>query len=191
MAPARELASLRQVAVGQQPRIGGPVGLHAHGEAREHVRAVGPVGDAAEPLRLALGAEPAGRHVEAFEIGVGLGVDHHLGFEDEAVRQVWNGQGLVGDLVLVGADLLAVDDHALELQPHAVEHQGIADGAGAANLHARLHPRGVGLQGEVELDLVDHEGGRPVVGQVDRLGNIGAHAVLYRRPAHPPTLAVG
>ncbi len=51
------------VAVGQEARIGGLVGVHPHGEARQHVGPVGEVGDLAEALGLALGAEAAAGHV--------------------------------------------------------------------------------------------------------------------------------
>ncbi len=48
----------------------------------------------------------------------------------------------------------------------------------APDLQPGLHPGRGRVQGEVELDLVDQERGRPIVGQVDRLWDVSAHAVV-------------
>ena len=74
-----------EVAVRQQDRR---LPLDPHPEPRHHVGPVRPVGDLAEPLRLALGAVHAARHVEPLERGVGLGVDLGLRLPDESLRHV-------------------------------------------------------------------------------------------------------
>jgi hypothetical protein len=111
-------------------------------------------------------------------VGVGLRIDDHLGFQGEGLRDARDGQAIVADMVAALAQRLAVDRHALQLQPDAVEHERLGMPAVTMHLEPGLHAGGRRLQRDVELDLVDQEGGRPVVGQVDGLGNIGAHGVL-------------
>ena len=75
---------LDQVAVGQQHRRRGRIGLDAHPEGRHHVGPVGKEGDLAEALRLALGAVHAVRHVEPLQRRVGGGVELGLAGPREA-----------------------------------------------------------------------------------------------------------
>ena len=64
-----------------------------------------------------------------------------------------------------------------QLQALAVENQRFARAAVASNLELRLNPRHAGLQVEVEMDLVDQEGRRAIVGEPDGLGRFRAHGV--------------
>ena len=107
--------------------------LDAHGEARQHVGAVGPEGDLAEALGLALGAEAAAGHVEAFQRLVGLRIDLDLGLQREGVRRVRDGQELAVDGVLARAEHAAVDGDRDGLQPLAVEPQRLGVIAVAAD----------------------------------------------------------
>ena len=75
MAAAGKIAAFDAVAVGQQHRILLLVRLDAHGEDREIVGPVEEIGDAAEAFRLALGAEHAAGEEQAFQRGVGGGID--------------------------------------------------------------------------------------------------------------------
>ena len=75
MPAAGQVAALAQIAVGEQHRRLGLVGLDAGGVDRHHVRPVGEIGDAAEALGLALRAIGAARPVEAEELGVGGRID--------------------------------------------------------------------------------------------------------------------
>ena len=68
MAAAGQIAALAQIAVGEQHRRFGLVGLDARGEDRHHVGTVGIIGDAAEAFGLALGAVVAARPVEPGEL---------------------------------------------------------------------------------------------------------------------------
>ena len=78
----------------------GGVGLHPHGEAREHVRPIGKPGDLAKPLGLTLGAEPAAGHIKPLQSGIGGGIDLHLRFQNEGVRYAGNRQPFSVDAVL-------------------------------------------------------------------------------------------
>jgi hypothetical protein len=110
VAPAGSSPGLHQVAVGEQvaERL---VGLDPHGEAREHVGPVGPEGDLAEALGLALGAEAAAGHVEAFQRLVVLRIDLDLGLQDEGVRDVRDGQEFFVDGAIGAGQPAAVDCH--------------------------------------------------------------------------------
>ena len=68
------------------------VSLDAHREARQHVGAVRPPGDLAEPLGLALSAEPTAGHIEAVQGLVGFRIDLDLGLQSEALGDAGNGQ---------------------------------------------------------------------------------------------------
>ncbi len=184
---ARQLAGLDQIAVGEQ-MLERLVALHPHGEARQHVRPVGEPGDLAEPLGLALGAEAAGGHVEAFERLVAVGVDLDLGLQTKGVRHARHGQPFVVDGVLARVQGPPVQGHGNRLQPLTVQPQRPLMVAVAPDRHLRLHARGAGLKIEVQMDLVDQEVRRGVVGEADRLGGVGAHPMAFSvgRPPAPP-----
>ena len=75
MPAARQIAALDQIAVGEQHRSFGVVGLDARGVDRHHVRAVGKVSDAAEAFGLALRAIGAAGAIEPHELRVGGRID--------------------------------------------------------------------------------------------------------------------
>ena len=107
---AVERAALDQIAVRQQHgRLGG-VRLDAHGEGRQHVRPVEEIGDAAEALRLALGAVDAARQVEPGQRLVGVGVAIADGLERKgALRRPRNGEVMLAELIGAALQAPAVD----------------------------------------------------------------------------------
>ena len=50
-----QIVGLKQIAIGQQHRVGGFVGNQFNGVNREHIGAIGKISDAAKALGLALG----------------------------------------------------------------------------------------------------------------------------------------
>ena len=153
----------------------GPVRLHPHPEGAEHVRAVGIIGDLAEALRLALGAEAAAGHVEALQRRIAFGIDLHLGGEDEVIGDPAQGQVLVRPGQPLHGHGHVIDGHRHHLQPHPVQHQRRIGLAGAGHGQPGPDPGGVGREGDVQLDAVDAEGKGPVVGQLDRGDGVCAH----------------
>ena len=158
------------------------VRFDADGEAAEHVRAVREPGDLAEALGLALGAEAAAGHVEAFQGLVVLRIDLDLGLEREGGGHVGDGQKLAVDGALVLGQRAAVDGDRDRLQPLAVELQRLGVIAVAADLQLRLHPRRVRREVEAKMDLVDQVGRRAIVGKLDGLGGLGSHGGVLGRP---------
>ena len=47
----------------------------------------------------------------------------------------------------------------------------------AADGQFGLHPRGVGGQIKGQIDLIDQESRRAIIGEPDRLGGVGAHDI--------------
>ncbi len=175
MSPAGQGAAVHQIAVGEQSRTGRGVGFHPDREARQHVRAVGPVGNLAEPLGLALRAEPAPRHVETFQRSVARRVDLDLGLEREGVRDLGDGQMFVGDYVGPLAQRLSVNAQGQQLQANAVQDQRAVVVAAASDFECRPDPGCGRFEREIQVHRVHQEGGGTVVGQVDGLGGVGAH----------------
>ena len=73
------------IAVTQQYRALGAIRLECDGVNRQHVRAIGKVGDLSKPFRLALGAIGALGAVKALQRGIFLGTDGHAGAQGEAI----------------------------------------------------------------------------------------------------------
>ena len=178
MPPAVQLAGLHQVAVGQQPRVGRLVRLYPGGEAGQDVRPVGEPGDLAEALGLALGAEPAGRHVEAFEEGVGGGIDLDLGLQHEGGRDVRNGQVFRRDPLFVRRQHAPVDGHRDRLQPHPVQAQGFGVVAVAPDGQARRE-RGW-RRAPARSRARPRRSDRPA-GGIRRAGSAGGHLCACQR----------
>ena len=174
MTPARQVARLHQVAVGQQA-LEALGRLDAHRVTGEHVGAVGEPGDLAEALGLALGAEAAAGHVEAVERLVVLRIDLDLGRQLEGRRRVRDGQVFGVDHALGLGQFATVDGHRDRLQLLAVQDQGLSMVAIAPDRQPGLHPRRVRREIEGQVDRVDQIGGRAIVGEPDRLGRFGAH----------------
>ena len=106
--PARSVAAVRQVlgaggvAVGQQHRVQVLVRLQGDGIAGHDIRAVEEIGDAAETLGLALGAEHALGEVEPFQAGIVRGADAHPGLQATMLGHPEEGQAATIDGILVG-----------------------------------------------------------------------------------------
>ena len=98
-----QLSGFDAVAVAEQHRTVGPIGLQAHPKATQQVGSVGMEGDAAEPLRFALGGKQPSAHIQPFQGGVGMGLNPH-----PASELKWRGGG-GGDpqLALAQAELIS------------------------------------------------------------------------------------
>ena len=185
MPAAGKLARLAQIAVGEQHRRFGLVGLDAGGEHRHHVRPVGIIGDAAEAFGLALGAVVAARTVEPGELQVGLRIDQRLDFQRERpVRRLRDGEAVRARDIAVAGDRRAIDLERDQGEPLAVEHQrgGRAGGGIGLEFQRRAHRRLRRMQLHVEIDGLDQPVGRPVFGKADGARFFGAHHVRVRLP---------
>ncbi len=156
---ARHVAGGHGIAVGEQHRRLLARGFDAHGVNGEHIGTVEKIGDTARAFRLALGAVGAARAVKAGERGVGLRIAHRDGFEHERpVGHRGNSQGLVIEPVVRRGKLLAVEGHAFEGQILAVEDERkpIVRRLGVrTKLELGADAGGIGIEGEIKLDLVD------------------------------------
>ncbi len=166
--------SLRDgIAVREQHRGNGAVGLDAHGIDRQHVRPVEEESDAAEALRLALGAIGAAGQIKSGERSVGLGIAEGDQLEGKGVRRnPGNRQRAVLELIVGGRERLAIERDAFERKTLAVEHERLA---------ARRHfgvwtqpelggdARRLGLERHVEVDLLDQ-----IVGGAHSLSEVWA-----------------
>ena len=167
-----QAAALDQVAVGEQHGIRRLVRLDADAIPGHDVRPVGEIGDLAQALRLALGAEHAVRDVQALERRVRLGMDAHRAFEGERGGQVVHDQAIVVDLITVAAQRLAIEPEPDQLQLLAVQDQGRSALAGrriAPHHQPRLDHGVRRLQTKLQLDLIEQVVRRPVVRQADGL----------------------
>mmetsp|Transcript_10063 Transcript_10063/g.29658 ORF Transcript_10063/g.29658 Transcript_10063/m.29658 type:complete len:399 (-) Transcript_10063:1045-2241(-) len=149
------LARGHAVAVGQQHGEGGGAPRHAHRVLAHHVGAVLEEGDAAEALRLALGAEHGARVVEAGELRVGarLVLDRRLHLEGLALRErgALHRQRALLQHVVGGGERRAVHAHAQKLQVLAVQHQVRARARALPGVHVECgdHLRLVRAEGKV------------------------------------------
>ncbi len=164
---AGDVAVRYWIAVRQQHRGGGAVGLDAHRIDGEHVGPVDEIGDAAEALRLALGAIGAARAVEAGERGVRVRVAQSDDFKGERLRR--NGgdaERTFLELIVLGRQGFAVERKTLKRQAFAIEHEGAP-----ARRHLGVGPqselcgdaRRLRVERDVEFDLLDEIIGRGVV----------------------------
>jgi hypothetical protein len=74
-----------------------------------------------------------------------------------------------------GLQRAAIDGDADRLQPHPVQHERALVVAISPDAEARFHARRRRVEREVQIDAVDQEGGRLVVGQADWRGRFCAH----------------
>ncbi len=86
VAAVLEIPTLQRITVGEQYRVADLVPHQSGAKTAHHVRPIEEIGDLAETLRLALGAEPGAGAVESLQGGVGRRMDQHLGFQTESVR---------------------------------------------------------------------------------------------------------
>ena len=181
VAPFGEAVALfDKVAVGEKD---GEVAFDPHRKRRHHVGPVRVIGDLAEPLRLALGAIHAVRHVEPFERGVGAGVDFRLAFPCEGVAAgVGEGQALCVHRRIDGGAVYGRRD---QFQLFAVEpdRRLAFMRRVATEPDLRRHPRRRGREAKDQPRLLHQPGGRSVVGKADGLilarGVFGAHGASF------------
>ena len=176
VAAVAEIGQRAGIAVGQQDRDALLVGGDGDGVARHHVRAVGEVGDAAKPFRLALGEEAAVGDVQPAEFGVFLGRDAGFDRQLAGVRHVGNDQRAVLDAVLVVAERLAIARQVQQRERLAVQPQRRIGGRGgiAAQLEHGGDARRGFVEVEVQLDVIDQEWRWLIVGEADRTrGRLG------------------
>jgi hypothetical protein len=154
---------LCQVAVREQHREARTVGDDGSGIGGQDIRAVGEVGDATEPLGLALGAEVAAGQIEPGQLGVALGLDQGFDVEDELAPRRRDRQRGLGEHIGVGCQLPAVKDHASQLQILAVEPDRPPVPAVAATTQYGPHGRPGRIEPEGQVHVVDQEIRWPVV----------------------------
>ena len=73
------------IAVTEQHRALGTIRFECDAINRQHIRAIGEVGDLPEPFRLALGAIGALGAVKALQRSIFLGANGHAGAQGEAI----------------------------------------------------------------------------------------------------------
>ena len=112
---AGDVAMRQRIAVGQKHGRRFAFGLDAHGVDGEHVGPVDEIGDAAETLRLALGAIGAARAVEAGKRRVRVRIACRHDVEREGLgRDGSDRERGLRDGVVLGRKTLAVQGEALE-----------------------------------------------------------------------------
>ena len=158
MTPVLHLAALGHVAVGEERRVRGLIGLNTHRIARQYVRPVEEIGDGAEALCLALRAEAAAGHVEPFEMRVVRWADAGDDVEIEGGGRGVDGQLAGLDEILICRQRRAIDGDALQFEPFALQHQRRRFSAHTAHMAARRHDRRFGIKREDERNLVDQIG---------------------------------
>src|SRR5690348_4148357 len=169
------------IAVREQNRGNGAVALDAHGIDRQHVGPVEEESDAAEALRLALGAIGPARQIKSGERSVRLGIAEGDQLEGKGVPgNPGNGERAVLELIVRGRERLAIERNAFERKTLAVEHE-----RPTARRHLgvwtqpqlRSDAGRAWRQPHVELDLLDQIGRGRIVfqkfGQAGRLVHWG------------------
>ena len=168
--PVVLLAACGHVAVRQQDREIRLRPAHPHVIARQHVGPVGEEGDAAEPFRLALGAQHPVRGIEPHQLAVGRGVQMRL--DRHLMRVAGQRQQQVRSAHAPALGGLAVD--------HQVHHRDIV-AAQVQRLVARRigvlphrqrgsHLGQFGAKFEFQRDVGHQPRGRLIIEAADRVG---------------------
>ena len=188
--PRRQIAALDAVAVGEQHRATGPVGLDPHPEAAEQVGAIRVVGDAAEPFRLALGGDHPPADVEPFEGGVGPRIEpHRTGDDERLLGRLQHQQAVALQPVGVGGQGHAIELQGAKLQIHPLQLQGRdallrpCRPRPRQERQPRLHQGMVGEQTHRQVGALEEIGRRLVVGEVDDGHLRLTWGPAWRRPA--------
>ena len=151
-------------------------------EARHHVGPVEEVGDAAEALGLALRAVDAVRHVEARQRGIGLRIaDGHDLEKEGLLRHADDGERARRDHIGVCSERHAIQQDGGQRDVLAVEDQRRARlGAGGvgADGEPAAHPRGHGIEGNLQIDRIDAIRRRAIIRELHRLGRGGCHDAI-------------
>ena len=185
IAPDCEVASRRlrvacafEIAVREQNRRLGAIRLQAHAIGREHVRPVEEIGDAAEPLGLALRAIGRAGAKEAHELGVGRRIEARLDLElERALGRAAKQELRFARLEIVAAERRAVQFSGNEDQFVAVEREGGAGQTGGIRAHrkGRDDARRMDVERYVEFDEVDEVVGDAIVDKPNGLSDRSAH----------------
>ena len=194
--PARagQVAGGDEIAIGEQHRRVGLLGLDAGGVDRHDVGTVEEIGEAAEAFRLALGAVDRARTIEAHELGVGGWVDDGLDLQPErAVRRLRDGEPVGGRDELFGRKRRAVEFQPPQVQRIAIERErrrGRAVPVGPQR-QGRAHPRRGRIELYVEFHRLDQPVGRAVIFQANGTGFFGAHIASMSLAAPMDAMAWG
>ena len=173
MAAILGLAFLHQIAIGQQHGEGLGIALHPHGVARQHVGTVGMEGDAAETLRLALGAQHAIGGKQAHQLRVVRRID--VRGDRDMMRIGGQRQDQIAILHLPVVHLFTVHQHVQRRDPVALQAQRLAVGAVriAAHVQPRMHLGGCQPEIEIQRDIGHQPCGRAVILPPDDGGRLG------------------
>ncbi len=179
-----DLAALLQVPVRKQQRHGVLRRLDPRRVDGQHVRPVGEEGDPSEAFRLALRRVDAGGLVEAHQLRVlrRRHLRHERQGEGIPARQVGNRQrrGVLHVEVALQDDAVDVDP----LQRHlvAVEHQRRVrrHPRPPPERQRRHHFRALRVEAEREVDAIQDEVRRAVVGEMVDVAGVGAHICTCR-----------
>ena len=165
----RQQARVHTVAVGEQHRAAGAVGLDAHPEAAEQVGAIRVVGDAPETLRFALGGEQTAAHVQALEAAVGFRVDAHQAAQFKRPgRRLQQHQGAGLQPVGLGGQGRPIELQLQQLQLHPPQGEGAGGGGGVGlQLQAGLHQGVVAVEAHLQGGVGDQTRRRAVVGEAN------------------------
>ena len=125
-----EGAAAGQIAVGEQRRIAALVGHQGRGEHRHRVGPVEKVGDFAETLGLALGAEIAAGLVKPFQRSVVLRADPGDDRQFKRLRRIAQGQVIGVDLIAIGGERCAIQFQRDQFKLLSVQHQRRSSGRG-------------------------------------------------------------
>ena len=174
-----EIAAFLQVAVGQKQRRRVLRRLDARRVDGQHVRPVGEEGDAAEALRLALRRVDARGLVETHQLrvvgGRHFGDDPHG--EHRLSRQARKGQRRLAFLVFTGVACDPVHLDALQPDLVTVEHERSVGRSARPPAKSQRGDdfRPLRVKPEDEVDRLEDEVRRAVVGKVEDVAGIGAH----------------
>ena len=123
MAAIGKCALVGQIAVRQEHRVPPAVGYDGGGIDRQHIGAVGEIGDGAESLRLALGAEHPGRAIQALQESVVLRAELCRDFQRECRRHRRYGELFGVGSVPVRRQLFAIENHSEEHETVTVQNE--------------------------------------------------------------------
>ncbi len=182
MAAAGEVAGFDEIAVGEQHRRVGFVGLDARRVDRQHVRPVEEIGDAAKALGLALGAIGAAGAVEPHQLRIGGRIDQRHDFKTKRpVRRLRDDQAVRRRRVGVCRRGRAIDGQSCEFESVAIEQQRCRRGGLRIGPHVegRAYSCRRRMKRNVEIDGLDQPIGRAIILQADRAGLLGAHSVFF------------
>ena len=186
---AGDIAGLDAIAIAEQNRGLDFIGLNPQRVARQDIRAIKEIGDAAKAFGLALRAIGRAGPKQAHELAIGRRVEHGRRFQHKrARRRGLKGQALWRRETGGGIEGRAVDGQGQHVELVAIQQQrcpGTALRVGS-DRQAGSHTGFVPVQAHVEFDSVYEIIGRTIVGEADRQCRLGAHGETSDRgfPQH-------